>query len=163
MEIKLYLARHAHASDHASDELRPLSEKGRKQARRLAKGLLHSGQATPAANWHSHLRRAVETAEILGSLLAPETPLREKRGFAPYDSPAATLALVDALRESTMIVGHEPQLSGLAGLLLATADGKPFDRIALPKASILCLSRMVAGDQATRWQIEWHVHHKLFK
>ncbi|MDQ8202419.1 phosphohistidine phosphatase SixA [Pelagicoccus sp. SDUM812003] len=157
----LYLVRHAHALDDApSDALRPLSPKGEKQCRRLVSGL-SSLEPSIDCIWQSGLVRAEETARLIADGLELSHPLTQKNGLAPFDSPAGIAAQAHELSLSCMIVGHEPNLSCLASLLLSGHDG--FQRVVFPKASVLCLSRLKAGPQATPWQIEWHLNHKMFK
>ena len=63
----LLLLRHAHAGDPAKwagdDDLRPLSERGRGQARRLGRLLASTGEA-PDLLIASPRTRALETAEL---------------------------------------------------------------------------------------------------
>lgn len=162
MNQHLYLVRHAHAHDDApSDELRPLSPKGHKQCHRLVKGLSHNKLIQADAIWHSGLVRARETAEALATGLQLDAPLTPKDGLAPFDNPTRIAAQLNELSLHCLVAGHEPHLSALASQLLTrTLD---FQRITFPKASILCLSRMKVGSQATPWQIEWHLNHKHFK
>ena len=161
MEIRLYIARHAHADPGFVDETRPLSDKGKKQVRRLCDGFSRSGLLRPESIWHSGLVRAEETARGLANGLKLEIPLIQKRGLSPFDDPASILALIDSLHRSTLIVGHDPNLSFLAKLLIdPNLEREP---LVFLKGSVLCLSRLVVGSQHTPWQIEWHISHRFFK
>ncbi|MDQ8200477.1 phosphohistidine phosphatase SixA [Pelagicoccus enzymogenes] len=158
----LYLVRHAHAeSDAPSDALRPLSPKGHRQCDRLVKAFFRNQQIQTPAIWQSGLLRARQTAEALAQGLDITAPLEQRDGLAPYDNPSDIADQLNALDHSCLVAGHEPNLSLLASLLIAGHDN--FQRIVFPKASILCLSRMKVGPQATPWQIEWHLSHKHFK
>lgn len=158
----LYLVRHAHALDDApSDELRPLSPKGHKQCQRLVRGLSPTGLVAVDTLWHSGLLRARETAEALVEGLQLSAPMTRKKALAPAGDPAAVARQLNALSVNCLVAGHEPNLSFLASLLLA--GHTEFQRLVFAKASILCLSRLNAGNQSTSWQIEWHLHHKCFK
>ncbi|MDQ8182729.1 phosphohistidine phosphatase SixA [Pelagicoccus sp. SDUM812005] len=158
----LYLLRHAHAeSDAPSDALRPLSPKGHRQCARLAKAFASNQMLQTAAIWQSGLVRSYETAENIALGLELEVPLQQRDGLAPCDDPTPVAAKLNALDHNCLVVGHEPNLSYLASLLLAGDDS--FQRIVFPKASILCLSRMKVGPQSTPWQIVWHLSHKHFK
>lgn len=161
MEIRLYIARHAHASEADSDYIRPLSEKGHRQMDRLCKGLAGKSAIEPTAIWHSGLTRADETAQRLKEGLQLEPVLKEKKGLAPFDDPELIAKQLDQTMESVLLAGHEPNLSRLAALLLS--ENEAFERVLFPKASILCLSRLKVGTQSTPWQIEWHINHRLFK
>ncbi|MDQ8184905.1 phosphohistidine phosphatase SixA [Pelagicoccus sp. SDUM812002] len=158
----LHLVRHAHAeSDAPTDALRPLSPKGHRQCSRLVEAFSKNQMIQASTIWHSGLVRAFETAEALANGLKLGTHLVQKDGLAPYDDPTTIAAEMNALDQSCLVAGHEPNLSYLASLLLAGHDS--FQRVVFPKASILCLSRMKAGTQATPWQIVWHLSHKHFK
>ena len=158
----LYLVRHAHALDDApSEELRPLSQKGHKQCARLVKAFSKSNLIQVDTIWHSGLVRAYETAEALSDGLELNAQLIQKDGLAPFGNPRPVAVQLKELSLSCLVAGHEPNLSYLCSLLLT--GGSDFQRVAFPKASILCLSRMKVGSQATDWQIEWHLSHKHFK
>ncbi len=158
----LYLVRHAHALDDSpSDALRPLSPKGHRQCARLVKAFGKNEMIKVSAIWHSGLVRAFETADSLARGLSLRAPLTQKDGLAPCDDPTALAEQLNTLNHGCLVAGHEPNLSYLASLLIA-GDGS-FQRIVFPKASVLCLSRITAGTQATPWQIEWHLSHKHFK
>lgn len=94
---KLYLVRHADAGtrgpDDGPDELRPLIERGWRQANALADQLADAGITRLAA---SPFRRCVQTleplAERLGLTVEPDDRLAEGAGFAP------ALELADELR-----------------------------------------------------------------
>ncbi len=162
MQRYLYIARHAHAlDDAASDAERALSPKGYKQMARLAKGLDAKELFHPETVWHSGLLRARQTAETLLEGLQIHIPLAQKDGLAPYDEPADIADELNALDKDCLVVGHQPNLSLLASLLLL--GGGAFQGIVFAKASVLCLSRIKVGAQATPWQIEWHLSHKFFK
>lgn len=163
MQQYLYLARHAHAVDDApSDEVRPLSPKGRKQLARLIKGLKNRNLIVPELIWHSGLDRAVETARILKDGLYLSPALTTMPALAPFGDPANIVESIEEIRQgSCLIVGHEPHLSRLTSLLLS--GDTAFERVVFQKASVLCLSRLKSGDQTTPWQIEWHLSHLLFK
>lgn len=162
MQQRLYLARHAHALDFAPrDEDRPLSSKGLRQCERLANGLVGKDLIKVDTIWRSGLIRANETAAALAAGLELTVPTLEKSGLAPYDDPSSIAAQLNQLDESCLVVGHDPNLSRLASHLLVGDDR--FQRVVFPKASILCLSRIRSGGQATPWQIEWHLNHKHFK
>ena len=120
--MQLLLLRHADAATSAaSDDLRPLSEKGRSQAKRVG-AFCREHDLKPELILTSPFRRAEETAHIVASEIKGEVTLAAflASGMTP---PAA----LDALRAYTrfdciMLVGHEPDLSLLAASLLDVAD-----------------------------------------
>lgn len=161
MEQSLYLVRHAHASDFRPDDERPVSPKGKKQMERLSNALGEKGLVTPSIIWHSPYRRAVETATLLHEGLGLTVPFETIAGLTPFDNPTTVAELIDESDEDIMVVGHEPNLSTLASILLSGTQ--TFECIVFPKASILRLTRLKVGNQTTPWQINWHISHKFFK
>ncbi len=98
-ELSLLLVRHGRAGDRESfdgpDDLRPLDDRGRRQARELAEVLAHFAPATVAAAPPLRCRQTVAPlAERLELELAGEHRLGEE-GFA--DDPPAGLARVEEL------------------------------------------------------------------
>src|SRR5581483_3088979 len=116
--MQLYLIRHADAVEHPDDAARQLSPRGRDQAKALGQFLGRGGAFTPAEIWHSPLRRARETAELLAAAAKLAVPLREKAGLRPEDNPAALVPMIQRTTASVALVGHEPHLSALASLLV---------------------------------------------
>ena len=161
MQQTIYIVRHAHASEAANDHDRPVSVKGERQLNRLCQGLAGKSLVNPSAVWHSDLRRAVETARLLVAGFGVDAPLHTVNGLRPFDDPVPTAEIVDQSEENLMIVGHEPNLSSLAAHLIT--ETQTLQCVVFPKSSMLCISRLRAGGQATPWQIEWHVNHRIFK
>ena len=119
--VELCLLRHAHAGDSTTweqaDELRPLTEKGRRQAERMGRLLAASG-FVPDAVLTSPLARARETAEIVADLLGVRAQ-EEPRLGGPLD-----LTTVDAILDDAgsprrpLLVGHDPDFSELVSELV---------------------------------------------
>jgi phosphohistidine phosphatase len=119
--IELYVLRHAHAGDRdtweQADDLRPLTEKGRRQAGRLG-DLLGAAGFAPDAILASPLARARETAEIVADRLGVRARFEPRLG-EPLD-----LATLDAILDDAgnprrpMIVGHDPDFSELVSELV---------------------------------------------
>jgi len=78
---------------------------------------------------HSPLRRAHETAELLAPLVAGELEPSALLARAPGDELVASLA-----GEELALVGHEPWLTQLAGILIGAPAG-----LALKKGGVLVL------------------------
>lgn len=161
MEQSLYLVRHAHASDSRPDSERPLSLKGKRQIERISNALREKDLIAPTVIWHSPYLRAVETATSLQEGLSLSIPFETVNGLTPFDNPSTIAETIIQSAEDIMIVGHEPNLSTLASLLLSGSQS--FECIVFPKASILHLTRIRVRDQSTPWQINWHISHKIFK
>ncbi len=119
----LHLLRHAHAGDrtrwHGDDGVRPLSEKGRRQAEQVAK-LLGRMDDAPDLFITSPLVRARETAEIVAEALKVEMVV-DGRLAGPLDPDVlAEILLAAGPAERPCIVGHDPDFSELLGELVGT-------------------------------------------
>ena len=152
--MELFLIRHAHAVDAEEDPARPLSNRGRKQVRVLAKFLSRSGVLRPAEIWHSSLQRSRETAELLARGLGLPVPLVEAPGLEPGDEPAMVARRLRTQEQSLALVGHEPHLSALASLLVAGRGEAPL--FVLKKCAVIALER-----DGARWQVRWQISPEL--
>ena len=99
-----------------ADELRPLSEKGKRQVKRLAR-FLSEGPARPDAIVTSPKVRAEQTARAVAKVL--DVPVRLDQRLAGgfgMRSLAEVLGSLEA--RQPMLVGHDPDFSALlAGLI----------------------------------------------
>ena len=120
--MQLLLLRHADAMPTArTDDLRPLSDKGLQQAKRVARFCKERG-LRPDIILTSPFLRTEETARIVCDELKSEMVLTSflASGMMPF---AAMEELRAYLRfECVMLVGHEPDLSSLAGALLGAGN-----------------------------------------
>jgi phosphohistidine phosphatase len=119
--VELCLLRHAHAGDATrwagDDELRPLTEKGRRQAERLARHLAAAGFA-PDVVLTSPLVRARETAEIVAEILRAPLAVDMRLGEM-VDLPTLERILADAGDPPRpILVGHDPDFSELVSELV---------------------------------------------
>ena len=152
--MDLYLIRHAHAEDTQPDSARRLSKRGKRQVRLLARFLRATGIFAPEEIWHSPLVRAQETAALIGAGAKPVLPLREVAGLAPEDDPRRLARRLARCDRALAIVGHEPQLSALASLLV-TGVAAPA-RFAMKKGATLALE-----GAGRHWIVRWHVSPDL--
>lgn len=117
----LYLLRHAHAGNPdrwtGDDAMRPLSDKGRRQAERVARWLRATDEP-PDLFITSPKVRAVQTAEIVAEVLGVPV-VEDPRVAGPLD-PDLVDAIVDAAGrpERPCLVGHDPEFSSLLGELI---------------------------------------------
>ena len=121
---QLFIMRHGIAQDRnsplaADDAMRPLTPKGRSRMERIATELRKLGYAL---DWivTSPLVRAAETAEIVAASQQPAPPVDVCQALRPGASREDVLAFLvqNPGRRSVMLVGHEPDLSMLAGWLI---------------------------------------------
>lgn len=156
----LYLVRHAHAVSDEENPARPLSSRGREDARRLAEFFQANHFFVPHQIWHSPLLRARETAEIFRRTLNLESGLVETPGLMPEDEVEEIAARLASFMSTQplALVGHEPHLSALATLLVR---GKPHPAaFEMKKGAILALERTDEVHRKTgepRWVAIWHV------
>ncbi len=122
--MKLYLMRHAHALTTSQagvpkDALRPLSEKGRADARGMAAELARRGGA-PALILHSPLTRAVQTAAEAAAVLRPASGTEaffSLDNLRPAEEVVAELTERAGKFSEVLAIGHQPQIGEVATLL----------------------------------------------
>ena len=125
ISIQLHLLRHAHAGDPGkwagSDDLRPLSEKGRRQAEELGLLLASAGFA-PDAILSSPKLRALDTARLVAAPLGLQ--VRVADGLAGGLEIDALEAILDSSGDPSrpLLVGHDPDFSTLAAQLVGLPD-----------------------------------------
>jgi phosphohistidine phosphatase len=140
--IRIYLVRHGIAVDPSEkgpldDAARPLTAKGRRRFRRLARAFARLGEP-PDFIFTSALVRAVQTAEILaGALKANEVGvLDELRPEISVDRLLAEVARRVKDDQSVALVGHDPQMTQLV-IALADLSKEDADRVDFKKGSIV--------------------------
>lgn len=128
--MRLYLVRHADAVEAgkrggSNDAERTLSDKGRRQASKIAR-FLKRHDIAPDTVVSSPLVRARQTAEILAARIAPGA---EVTVLEPLQPGGGLTACLDAFRrldaESVLAIGHMPDIAALASKL-ATGGDAPF-------------------------------------
>ena len=130
--MDLYLVRHAIAVERGTegfnrDSDRPLTEKGIKKMKGVAKAMKNMGVSFDLL-LSSPFRRAKETAEIIGD----EFECRKSIKFSPHLAVGGSpRELIDEINHDypdvgdIMLVGHEPYLSTLISMLVSGHDGIP--------------------------------------
>jgi phosphohistidine phosphatase len=151
--LQLYLLRHADAGDPMAwpgdDAERPLSAKGKRQARRLGSLLADIGWK-PDLILTSPKVRAADTARLVGRAVGvkPDEERRLASGFDLSDVGALLAAHPDSKR--VVLVGHDPDFSELASTLIGAA-------IELRKGALARIdledAKALAGHGALRWLI----------
>ncbi len=115
----VYLVRHAHAAAGEPDELRPLTETGREQARALGERFA-TLEPRPELVLSSPLLRARETAAAIAKATGAE--LRVDERLAPGATAAALAQAVAGAREPVVAVGHQPDCSEIAAAVTGGPD-----------------------------------------
>lgn len=152
--MRLYLIRHADAVDGADDATRPLSTRGRRQMRAIAK-VIRPLALKVHVIWHSGLVRARQSAEALEEVVSCAQGVVPRDGLAPADRPGTLAAELRRYTNDAMIVGHEPHLGRLASKLLAGKGSAGL--LAIRKGAALCLQR----DEDYKWRLEWMLTPEL--
>lgn len=127
--MELYILRHGLAfprgsADYPNDNERPLTSKGTRAMRRIAK-TLRSRDLSFDHVFSSPLVRAKQTAEIVLGVLAPDHPITYSAQLAPEgDREMFINELLTACQPSdrALVIGHEPYLSGLISFLVCGDD-----------------------------------------
>ena len=119
--MRVFLVRHAKASQGEPDELRALNEKGLAQARDLGKRLAAEG-VRPAAVLTSPLVRARQTADEIAR--ATGTTAEPDERLAPGATVDDLRAAVAGRGDPVVVVGHQPDCGRIAAAL--TGDQPDF-------------------------------------
>ncbi len=159
--ISLYLVRHGIAIDladskGASDELRPLTGKGRRRFRKAARAF---GKLAGKVDFilTSPLVRAVQTAEILaGEVKHGEVAVLEELASGGVAALLAAVAKRAGTGKSVALVGHEPQLSSIL-TALAHLGPEESSKLDFRKGAIVRLDVSGLPDAKTvqpRWWVK---------
>jgi phosphohistidine phosphatase len=120
--MKVYVVRHTDAepaANYAADAERPLTDKGRKQAKSVGLALGRIG-AAPGVVLASPFLRARQTAEILTKAAGWDAPIEDSDSLLPGVSAGRTIkALASRDCAEVAVVGHAPQVEELLSAMLA--------------------------------------------
>lgn len=154
--MELLLFRHGIAASREAwqgeDAHRPLTDKGRARTRHVSQGL-RSLKVAPTHILTSPFIRAHETAEILYKALGAKHAVQVCDELIPESPADKVFPLLSTFPHDGHIicVGHEPQLSELAGLMIF---GKPVAGLALRKAGA-CEISFEEAPRPGRGVLEW--------
>jgi phosphohistidine phosphatase len=149
----LYVLRHGIAVPHGTPGVpeadRPLTSKGESQVEEVAKGLKRLDLGLDRVVT-SPLPRARRTAEIVAEELGLEDRLENDDALRAGASPRSIRDwLAGRPEQRLMIVGHNPDLTDLVGLLVGLSSGPPpFD---LKKAGVAALRASEGGGYRLHW------------
>ena len=129
--MQIILVRHGAAEDFEVGSARPdsdrqLTKQGRKEMKKVAKGLRHIVEAVDVIAASPYIR-AVQSAEILSKVLSKEGPVQIEQvdalqsGSGP-ETMTQWLATQDPAA-TVMLVGHEPDFSTLMAYLTTNDCG----------------------------------------
>jgi phosphohistidine phosphatase len=156
--MNLYIIRHAiavdeTASDYESDSERPLTDKGRKKMRQIAKALRNLGVEFDLILSSPYVR-ACETAEILAEMFKMKKKTVFSDHLIPLGNPELLIGEINEKYsvDSIALVGHEPYLSTLIGMLVA--ENAKID-ITLKKGGVCYLSADDLHHDDHRATLEW--------
>ncbi|MEP7360037.1 MAG: histidine phosphatase family protein [Chloroflexota bacterium] len=137
-DFSLFLLRHAHAGNAATwtgeDAERPLSPRGKDQAKRLGKLLAGRG-VVPDTIVSSPKVRARQTANIVGDALGVGVA-NDDRLAEEFDLDALTSIMAGVGGTSLMVVGHDPDFSEMLATLVGAAE-MPMRKGALARIDVV--------------------------
>ena len=155
--VELYLLRHADAGDPMTwagdDADRPLSEKGRRQAKRLG-SLLAETKLRPDLILTSPKLRAADTAKIVGRAVSVKPKMDDRLAVSIELRDLASLLAGTGKARRVVLVGHDPDLSTLASSLTGAA-------IELKKGAIARIDLGAGGPKAGGGSLRWLVPPSL--
>ena len=156
--MNLYIIRHAIAVEegtagYESDSERPLTEKGRKKMRQIAKALRQLDVDFDLILSSPYVR-ARETAEILADIFKMKKKLEFSDNLIPLGNPELLIAEINEKYsvDNLALVGHEPHLSTCIGMLVA---GNNTLGVALKKGGVCYLSADDLHHPDHRATLEW--------
>lgn len=139
----LYLLRHAKSSwadPTLADRERPLAQRGRRDAKRVAKHLRRLG-CEPELVLCSSAARTRETVELMRPALGGSTVMLEQELYAAStDELLARIRLVPDPVASVMLIGHNPGLHQLALALASAGDELERLEAKFPTAALATLT-----------------------
>jgi phosphohistidine phosphatase len=151
--VELYLLRHADAGDPMTwvgdDAERPLSDKGRRQAKRLG-SLLARIKLRPDVILTSPKLRAAETAKIVGKAVSVRPTKDDRLAVSIELGDLASLLAGNGEARRIVLVGHDPDFSALASSLTGAT-------IELRKGAIARIDLGDGGPRAGGGALRWLV------
>jgi len=113
--MEIYIVRHGDAIEGEIDELRELSEKGKKQAKKAGKKLK---KLRFEEIFSSPLKRAVQTAEIIGKEIKFKGKINTTELLMPNSNPSEILNHIFVMNiAKILIVGHQPFIGNFIKLI----------------------------------------------
>lgn len=148
--MKLYLVQHATPKPEEEDPEKPLSDKGRADASKIAQ-FIKNVQVSKV--YHSGKLRAKQTAEILSKSLNANVVKTD--ALEPMADPAIWADKLEKETEDLMLVGHLPHMNKLASLLISNNSDKKV--VSFQQGGVVCL------EKAEGWSVAWMIIPDLIK
>jgi phosphohistidine phosphatase len=162
--MKVFLLRHGIAAPrdlrrYPEDRDRPLTREGVRKMTEAVRGLNALGLGFELI-FTSPLSRAEGTARIVADGLSVRPGLRVVPELAPGGDPSSLLASVPPRIRRLLLVGHEPDLSRLAGwMLLGEERGFPLEF----KKGGLCRIDFPGGIRQGAGRLVYHLMPRLLR
>ena len=143
--MNLFILRHASAGTSRTnpliDKKRPLDKEGKRHCLQLAT-ILNALNIQFDLIVSSPLKRSLQTASLVGTETGYESEIKHSDALVPTASFEEFKALLQTVaqehpdKENILVVGHNPNLAGFLGSLLAAPGTNVVPRIRLRKGSI---------------------------
>ena len=146
--MSIYLIQHGEAKTEEEDPARGLTDKGFRDAGRVA-AYVAKLPVKPHRIFHSGKARAEQTASIFQDALGPSGRIAETDGLAPMDDPMIWADRLSLQEGPLVLVGHLPHLSRLASILVAGDRDRPV--VEFKMGGVVSMVRVEPG----RWLVEW--------
>jgi phosphohistidine phosphatase len=146
--MAIYLVRHGRNLSAEVDPDKGLSEAGRKEVARVASAAKRYGPELASIK-HSGKKRALQTAEILESILNSRDGVQERSGLGPNDDVSHLATIIDQY-ENTMFVGHLPFMERLIAYLVTGST--EISVVRFQNGQMVSLEK---DPQGGSWAIQW--------
>jgi phosphohistidine phosphatase len=159
--MDVYILRHGKAGPHSpgdDDSARALTDKGRVEIEEITKWLKYREISFDVIAT-SPLERARETGAIVAAGLGQEQSIETWTSLASGDPGAICRDIRDKTGiSSLLLVGHEPTLSSLIGLMIS---GNPDAGILMAKGGLARIRDVWEEADIVRGDLQWLVTPKL--
>jgi phosphohistidine phosphatase len=146
--MALFLVQHGKSLPENVDPQKSISEEGKKEISLIAE--VARGYGVQVGDiLHSGKKRAVQTAEIIASILNIKGSISTHAGLLPL-SDVKTIAHFLEVRKNLMLVGHLPMLERLLSYLITGSEN--YSIFKFQNGGIICLEQQ---KQEPVWFIKW--------
>lgn len=153
--MTLYLVQHGDALPKDQNPDRPLSDKGRADAKRMGEFLAAVG-VTVQHVLHSGKTRARESAELLSAGIGGEVAESDV-GISPNDPTDGLKDFVESSGDDLMVVGHLPFMGRMVSHLVTGSPDQ--NTVGFEPGSVVSLDR----DENGNWALNWMVRPSLLR